>query len=141
MYSVAPVDGSCNALTASGNTSAQVRLVLVDDANQTATIDGQSVPFAAALAQARNADAVVVMAGTIAEEGADRATFADTTGKTLVDIGDDLDWYADRSNVIATVGGTNPAKNSNTVAMIKALMNAGPEMAKKTALVLKDNAA
>jgi len=140
VYSVAPVDGIRNALTAMGNTSAQVRLVLVDDANQTATIDGQSVPFAAALAQARDADAVVVMAGTIAEEGADRATFADTTGKTLVDIGDDLDWYADRSNVIATVGGTNPAKNSNTVAMIKALMNAAPEMAKKTSLVLKDNA-
>src|SRR4029078_1783114 len=113
VYSVAPVDGIRNALTASGNTSAQVRLVLVDDANQTATIDGQSVPFAAALAQARNADAVVVMPGTIAEEGADRATFADTTGKTLVDIGDDLDWHAGGANGIATAGGKN-AERINT---------------------------
>lgn len=139
-YSVRPAEGIRNALTALGNTAAQVRLVLVDDANQSATIDGKSVSFDAALAEARDADAVVVMAGTISEEGADRATFSDAKGTELVDIGDDLDWYADRSNVIATANGPNPAKNSNTVAMIKAIMNAGPAMSDKTSLVLKDSA-
>lgn len=139
-YSIDPVEGLQNTLKELGNTSAQVRLVLVDDANQSATIDGESVSFDAALAEAREADSVVIMAGTISEEGADRATFADDTGTQLVDIGDDLDWYADRSDRIATVSGSNPAKNSNTVAMIKAVMGASPEMNKKTALVLKDNA-
>jgi beta-glucosidase len=117
-----------------------VRLVLVDDANKTATIDGEDVTFEAALAEARDADAVVMMAGTISTEGADRVTFTDTTGRTRVDIGDDLDWYVDNSAAVATVDGTNPAKNSNTVAMIKAVMDASPTMAEKTTLVLKDNA-
>ena len=83
VYSVAPVDGLRNTLHALGNTTAQVRLVLVDDANQTATIDGQSVHLRRQRwPRRRDADAVVIMAGTIAEEGADRATFADTTGTT-----------------------------------------------------------
>lgn len=139
-YSVDPVEGLENTLEELGNTTARVRLVLVDDANQTATIDGEAVSFDTALAEAAGADSVVIMAGTISEEGADRATFADTTGTELVDIGDDLDWYAARSDAIATVGGTNQAKNSNTVAMIKAIMGASPSMVEKTALVLKDNA-
>jgi beta-glucosidase len=79
------------------------------------------------------------MAGTIAEEGADRVTFTDTSGTTRVAYGDNLDWYADKPNRIATVGGTNPARNSHTVAMIKAIMAASPSMPGKTALVLKDN--
>ncbi|GAA2722326.1 beta-glucosidase family protein [Cellulomonas aerilata] len=140
VYSVDPVEGLQNTLEELGNTTARVRLVLVDDANQTATIDGQAVSFDNALAEAAGADSVVIMAGTISEEGADRATFTDVTGTQLVDIGDDLDWYADNLSSIATVGGRNPAKNSNTVAMIKAFMGAGPAMADKTALVLKDNA-
>ncbi len=139
-YSVDPVEGLQNTLQEIGNSTAKVRLVLVDDANQTATIDGQESSFDDALTEAAAADSVVIMAGTIAEEGADRATFTDATGTEQVDIGDDLDWYADNSSQIATVSGTNPAKNSNTVAMIKSIMDASPEMNKKTALVLKDNA-
>lgn len=139
-YTVSPVEGVENVLTNLGATGAQVRLVLVDDANTTATIDGTATTFDAALATARDADAVIMMAGTISEEGADRATFTDTTGRTLTDIGDDLDWYVDRPNRIATVDGPNPAKNSNTVAMIKAVMAASPSMTEKTTLVLKDNA-
>jgi beta-glucosidase len=140
VYSVDPVEGLQNTLRELGNTTARVRLVLVDDANQSATIDGQAVSFQAALAEAAGADSVVIMAGTISEEGADRATFADATGTQLVDIGDDLDWYADNLTTIATVDGPNAAKNSNTVAMIKAVMGASPSMVGKTALVLKDNA-
>jgi beta-glucosidase len=81
-----------------------------------------------------------MMAGTISEEGADRATFTDTTGKERVEIGNNFDWYVDKSNTIATVDGENKAKNSNTVAMIKAVMDASPAMEEKTFLVLKDNA-
>jgi beta-glucosidase len=139
-YTVSPVEGLQNVLTNLGNTTAHVRLVLVDDANTTATIDGEQVAFDAALTAARDADAVVMMAGTISEEGADRATFTDKTGRTRTDIGDDLDWYVDKPNTIATVDGANAAKNSQTVAMIKAVMAASPAMAQKTTLVLKDNA-
>ena len=99
------------------------------------------------LAEAAKAEAVVMMAGTISEEGADRATFTATDGKALASgaaEGHGLDWYSDRSNVIATSGKNNTAKNSRTVAMIKAIVAAGSttpiEMARKSVLVLKDNA-
>lgn len=142
-YTVSPVEGLRNALGA----GATVRLVLVDDNNQGATIDGQPASFADALAAAGSADAVVIMAGTISEEGADRATFTDASGKQLASpaaIGDGLDWYAPRSNLIATTSGKNAVKTSRTTAMIAALLKApstsGKPMAAKTALVLKDNA-
>ncbi|NMR20974.1 beta-glucosidase [Cellulomonas fimi] len=138
-YTVAPVEGIQDVLANLGST-ADVRLVLVDDANTSATVDGVEVSFEAALAEAADADAVVVMAGTIAEEGADRTTFTDPTGQQRVEVGDNLDWYVDRPNTTATVAGTNMARNSNTVAMITAVMGASPTMAGKTALVLKDNA-
>ncbi|MHB1064093.1 MAG: beta-glucosidase family protein [Georgenia sp.] len=139
-YTVSPVEGIENVLSNLGNAGADVRLILVDDENTSATVDGEPVSFDAVLDEARAADAVVMMAGTISEEGADRATFTDTSGRTRVDIGDDLDWYVDRPNTIATVAGTNAAKNSQTVAMIKAVMDASPTMAEKATLVLKDNA-
>lgn len=139
-YEVTPAEGIRNALTQLGNSTATVRLVLVDDANQTATIDGAQVSFDAALAAARDADAVVVMAGTVSTEGADRATFTDATGSTLADVGDDLDWYTDNLAAVTTVNGPNRAKNSHTVAMIEAVMAAAPTMHEKTTLVLKDNA-
>lgn len=139
-YTVSPVEGIRNVLADLGNTTARVSSVLVDDKNVKATIDGAQTTFEAAMEQSRAADAVVIMAGTIAEEGADRATFSDATGRKLADLGDDLDWYADRLNSIATVDGPNAAKNSNTIAMIKAIMDASPEMPSKTTLVLKDNA-
>jgi len=154
-YTVAPVDGIKEALKSLGNAGASVQLILVDDANASATIDGVSVSFAQALATAAAADAVVLMAGTISEEGADRATTADGSslsslaiplapGATAAD-GSSLDWYAPASLTSpATASGTNGVKNSNTVAMVKAVMAAtsttAKSMVQKTALVLKDNA-
>jgi beta-glucosidase len=90
---------------------------------------------------AQGADAVIVMAGTISEEGADRATFTSTAGTALATSpadGSSLDWYAARpANIATTIASGNLAKNSGTVAMIKAIQAAAPT---KTALVLKDNA-
>jgi beta-glucosidase len=147
-YTVAPVNGIRNALKILGNSTATVKLILVDDANSAATIDSASTPFAAAMAAAAGADAVIVMAGTIAEEGADRATFTGTDGKILgagAAGGSSLDWYAARPSTIATTISTgNLAKSSNTVAMIQAIMAAvsttSRSMVQKTVLVLKDNA-
>ncbi|MEJ5978914.1 glycoside hydrolase family 3 C-terminal domain-containing protein [Novosphingobium sp. PS1R-30] len=151
-YSVTPVQGILNALKAKGNDEAAVRLVLVDDENRTATIDGVGAGFDAVLAEAAKADAVVLMAGTISEEGADRATFQLADGKVLAGKaaeGQGLDWYADRSDVIAVVDpGKNPravlAKNSQTLAMIKTVLGtrstSGTDMLRKAVLVLKDNA-
>lgn len=142
-YTVSPIEGLRGAL----GKSAVVKLILVDDANATATIDGQQVSFAEALAEAGKAEAVVVMAGTIAEEGADRATFTDTTGRRLAApaaVGSTLDWYAGRSNNIATSGEKNTARSSQTTAMLRAVLGArstsGKPMAAKSVLVLKDNA-
>jgi len=141
-YTVSPIEGLRGTLG-----GAAVRLILVDDANATATIDGKPVTFATALTESGRADAVVVMAGTIAEEGADRATFDDANGHRLAAsaaLGSGLDWYAGRSNKIATSGESNSARNSQTTAMIEALLAApsttGRSMAAKTVLVLKDNA-
>jgi len=136
-YTVSPVAGLQNVLKRLGNASAQVSLVLVEDDNSN---------LAAAKAAAVQADAVVIMAGTISEEGADRATFANEKGvNKAISIGDDLDWYTPAPNMITSVIRTdgkalNPEGNSQTVAMIRGIMAAAPEMAKKTALVLKDNA-
>lgn len=142
-YTVSPIEGLRGAL---GNPNA-VKLILVDDANATATIDGKQVSFADALAEAAKAEAVVMMAGTIAEEGADRATFTDPSGHQLAapaSLGSTLDWYAGRSNNIATAGANNTARNSQTTAMLEAVLNArstsGKPMAAKSVLVLKDNA-
>lgn len=154
-YTVTPVDGIKNMLKSLGNTTATVQLILVDDSNTSATIDGAAKTFAQASAAAAGADAVILMAGTISEEGADRATTKD--GSTLSSVtvplapgasaadGSSLDWYVDGSLTSpATASGANAVKNSNTVAMIKAIMNlastTGKAMAQKTTLVLKDNA-
>jgi beta-glucosidase len=160
--SVSPVDGLRSALRELGNGAAQVKLVLVDDANASATIDGVPAPFATVLAEAGAADAVVLMAGTVSEEGADRATFAAANGQALAApaaAGSGLDWYADRSDVLAVAtaeAAANPinslggptratvARNSGTLAMVKAVLAArsttAKSMAQKTVLVLKDNA-
>lgn len=136
-YTVPPVDGIRNVIRSLGNSSAKVSLVLVDDDNGNLSL---------AQAAARNADAVVVMAGTISEEGADRATFANEKGvNAAITIGDGLDWYTPAPNVITSVERTdgkvlNPEKNSQTITMIKGIMASAPNMAAKTALVLKDNA-
>ena len=144
---VSPIEGLRSALAGFGNAQASVKLILVDDDDASATLDGRKVSFADALAAAAQADAVVMMAGTISEEGADRATFADVNGKQLAApaaIGGGLDWYAGRSNIIATSGETNPSTDSRTTAMISAVLAArstsGKPMAAKSVLVLKDNA-
>lgn len=154
-YTVSPVEGLKNALADFGNTDGKVTLILVDDENRTATIDGQSASFADVLAAAGMADSVLLMAGTISEEGADRATFTDQTGHELAlpaSAGNTLDWYAKRSNLLAVDDpeDASPEKrtvlthNSQTVAMIDAVLAAptqsGAPMASKTTLVLKDNA-
>lgn len=142
-YTVSPLEGLRSALGGKG----AVKLILVDDANQTATIDGRKASFAEALTEAAKADGVIMMAGTISEEGADRATFSDTSGKQLAApaaLGSGLDWYAGRSNNIATSGEKNTARNSQTTAMIAAVMAtrsiSGRAMNAKSVLVLKDNA-
>jgi beta-glucosidase len=157
-YTVGPIEGLQNALSELGNTKATVKLILVDDENSTATIDGRVVSFADAIAEAAKAEAVVMMAGTISEEGADRATFAAADGKKLAaaaSAGSSLDWYADRSDVIAVAdaaalkpasGNTRItlAKNSRTTAMIEAVLasrsSSSKPMSAKSVLVLKDNA-
>ncbi len=146
-YTVSPLEGLRGALAALGNAQASIKHILVDDENAYATINGQKVSFSDAVAQAASADAVVVMAGTISEEGADRATFTDVKGKALASpaaSGNGLDWYAGRSNIISTNGETNQSKNSHTTAMIEALLAArstnAKVMAAKTVLVLKDGA-
>jgi beta-glucosidase len=133
-YTVSPVDGLKDVLNALGNTSATVTLVTVKDDNS---------DLEAAREAAAAADAVIVMAGTIAEEGADRASFADATGLSMTALGDGLDWYVAKPNSISTAT-SNTGANSNTVAMIAGILGAtsttAKRMAAKTALVLKDNA-
>lgn len=147
-YTVAPVAGIAKALEELGNVTATVRLILVDDDNATATIDGRSGTFANVMAEASGADAVIVMAGTVSEEGADRASFTASNGLTLAAsaaAGSSLDWYVDLPNTIATVEARgNTPRNSNTVAMIRSILattsTTRRTMAAKTVLVLKDNA-
>ena len=143
-YTVAPAEGLREVFAAAGNPDVAVELALVDDANESATIDGAPASFAQVLAAAAGADAVVVMAGTLAEEGADRATFYDSAGTALVARGDSLDWYAPRPNAISFAGGDNVGRDSQTIAMIDRLLAVESITARathaKTALVLKDNA-
>ncbi|MBB3691800.1 beta-glucosidase [Sphingomonas sp. BK580] len=146
---VNPLDGLRAGLRATGRAGASVSLILVDDANRAATIDGAAVSFDAALARVAAADAVVVMAGTNAEEGADRASFTRKDGHELAQpaaAGLSLDWYVARPSAIATADGevANPARSSGTVAMLAAILAArsttAVAMPGKTVLVLKDNA-
>lgn len=144
-YTVAPLDGIKAALAAAGNTSATVKLILVDDANTSATIDGTAKTLAEAQAAIAGAESVIIMAGTISEEGADRATFTSTGGTLLADsaaAGNSLDWYT--SGKVSSIATSALAKNSGTVDMIKSIMSLSSTttktMAQKTALVLKDNA-
>ncbi|MBB3347136.1 beta-glucosidase [Sphingomonas sp. BK069] len=148
-YTVTPIDGLRAGLRAAGRADAAVSLILVDDANRTATIDGKVGAFDAALTRIAAADAVVVMAGTNAEEGADRASFTRKDGHELAQpaaAGLSLDWYVAKPSAIATADGepANPAASSGTVAMLAAILAArsttAAAMPAKTVLVLKDNA-
>ncbi len=133
-YTVSPRDGLQDVLAARGNRDATVTLVTVKDDNS---------DLDAAVAAAAAADVVVIMAGTISEEGADRATFADSTGDSVTATGEGLDWYVARPSTLSTTTSNAPG-NSQTIAMIKGILGGvsktAKPMARKTALVLKDNA-
>jgi beta-glucosidase len=136
-YTVSPTEGIQNVLKELGNTDASVELILIDDNN------GNLADYADRI---RSAEAVIIMAGTIAEEGADRATFEDQRGLGRASaIGDNLDWYTDHPNQITSLTRTdekplNPEKNSGTLDMIEQIMAMSEEMSAKTALVMKNNA-
>jgi beta-glucosidase len=143
-YTIAPAEGLRNVFARSGNASVEVQLALVDDMNRSATLDGRAVGLGDVLKAATSADAVVVLAGTVAEEGADRATFADQSGARLTARGDSLDWYAPMPKATSFDGGDNAGRDSRTIAMIDRLLGVKSTTARpmhaKTALVLKDNA-
>jgi beta-glucosidase len=108
LYTVKPLQGMQNTLQAMGS-DAEVTLVIVDEDNSN---------LAQAVAAAKAADAVVIMAGTLSEEGKDRRGIS-------LDAGDLVHVFKDQYI------------NTNQTAMIKAVAAANPS---KTALVLKDNA-
>ena len=126
-YTVSPLAGLEGALEGFSQ-GGRVSLFLIDDAN------GNLAP---ALEAAKAADAVIIMAGTIAEENADRATFETDQGVGVpVALGEGLDWYAGKPNRISSVvhrdeAQLNPGRNSRTLAMIEAVMSAGPSMGQK----------
>jgi beta-glucosidase len=90
LRTVTPLQGMKNALAAAGST-ATATLTVVDSANAN---------LAAAIAAARAADVVIVMAGTISEEGRDRPSIA---------LG------AEQDSMIAAVAAANP----RTVVVLK----------------------
>jgi beta-glucosidase len=143
-YTVTPLDGLRKAYAQAGNAAVVVQLALVDDANQGATLDGEAVGIDAVLQAAAEADAVVMMAGTVAEEGADRASFNNREGALMTARGDSLDWYAPQPKAISFQGGDNAGRDSRTITMIDRLLQVRSSTARstaaKTALVLKDNA-
>ncbi|CAB3656544.1 beta-glucosidase family protein [Paraburkholderia rhynchosiae] len=135
LYTVSPLQGMQDVLASLGNSTAKVHLVLVDDTNTNATIDGASSTFAAVQTLIASADAVVVMAGSISEEGADQATFTDASGLSVDPDKylNTLDWYGPKASSLTTTG---TVKSSNTLAMVQSIVATN----KKTVLVLKDNA-
>jgi beta-glucosidase len=114
LYTVKPLMGMKNTLKAMGS-SAEVTLVVVNEDNSNLN---------EAVAAAKTADAVVIMAGTLAEEGHDRAGIS-------LDSGDRVG-----ASILAMSSGENLI-NKNQNEMIKVIAAANPN---KTVLVLKDNA-
>ncbi|MEH6556277.1 MAG: glycoside hydrolase family 3 C-terminal domain-containing protein [Oceanicoccus sp.] len=114
LYTVKPLQGLKNTLTAIGS-SAKVTLVVVNEDNS--NLDE-------AVAAARLADAVVIMAGTLAEEGNDRAGIS-------LDSGDQV------GTALQAMSAGSKLINRNQIEMITMVTAANPT---KTALVLKDNA-
>jgi beta-glucosidase len=168
-YTVSPVEGIANALGTSVGSN-KVRLILVDDTNSLASVNGAAMTYE----QARdvhinnaNNKAVIIIAGTIAEESGDRGTVYYTTSMggggssaydnycgfmptcTVTALGWDadpalhpkngmtLDWYS------STGPGTQTRKAetraSGTQAMIDDIMTTG-DLKDRAVLVLKDNA-
>jgi beta-glucosidase len=165
-YTVSPVDGIADGFGVSLN-SGKVKLILVDDDNHRASVNGIPMLFSEAIANHINQDqnkAIIIMAGTIAEEGGDRATITTTItglppgypesycpnipGCAMTGFGADpdnpavsglsLDWYTKGSPASATP----PADtgNNRTMEMIDAIFAANASLKDRTVLVLKDNA-
>ena len=107
LYTVTPLEGIRNTLSALGS-DAKVDFIAVNEEN--GNLDE-------AVAAAKAADAVIIMGGTLAEEGRDRLGIS-------LDAGD-------------YVNTTKTYINQNQTAMISAVAAANPS---KTVLVLKDNA-
>jgi beta-glucosidase len=80
-YSVKPVEGIADALGVSVGSN-KIRLILVDDSNYLVSVNGVPMSFADAMnnhINQTNNKAIIIMAGTIAEEGGDRGTVYYTT--------------------------------------------------------------
>jgi beta-glucosidase len=114
LYTVKPLQGMKNTLTDIGS-SAEAMLVVVNEDNS--NLDE-------AVAAARAADAVIIMAGTLAEEGNDRAGIS-------LDSGDQV------GTALQAMSAGSKLINKNQIEMITTVTAANPT---KTALVLKDNA-
>ncbi|GHU26163.1 hypothetical protein AGMMS50256_02730 [Betaproteobacteria bacterium] len=166
-YTVAPVEGIANALGVSVG-SDKVRLILVDDTNTLASVNGRPMTYEQALNDHINKaanKAIILMAGTIAEEGGDNGTvdFSTSFGAmglpdsycgfsaacTVTSIGWDvdpafhprngmtLDWYSNTGPGSQTKKANT--RSSGTQAMIDDIMNTG-DLKDRAVLVLKDNA-
>ncbi|MEC5387478.1 glycoside hydrolase family 3 N-terminal domain-containing protein [Uliginosibacterium sp. H3] len=165
-YTVTPVAGIANALGVSVGSS-KVRLILVDDSNTLASVNGVPMTYADAIANHINQSAnkaIIFMVGTIAEEGGDRGTVSYTTSFpsaqesfcgfvltcAVTNIGWDsdplyhpkdgmtLDWYSASGPGVMTKKVN--ARSSGTQAMIDNIMAANASLKDRTVLVLKDNA-
>jgi beta-glucosidase len=166
-YTVSPAEGIAAALGTNAGSN-KVRLILVDDDNNLASVNGAAMSFADAISNHinnANNKAVIIMVGTIAEEGGDRGTVSFSTNLdafgmgaycgfvaqcNVTSIGWDsdpayhpsngmsLDWYSASGPGVQTKKAAT--KNSRTMDMIDAIMAADPVLKDRTVLVLKDNA-
>ncbi|MDR0578369.1 MAG: glycoside hydrolase family 3 C-terminal domain-containing protein [Candidatus Accumulibacter sp.] len=166
-YTVTPAEGIAKALGVSVGSN-KVRLILVDDDNNLASVNGAAMTFAQAMTDHIDKPAnkaVIIMAGTIAEEGGDRGTVYFRTSLSgtpyenycgfmgdacqITEIGFDsdpayhpgngmtLDWYAAGGPGVQTLKAAT--RSSKTQAMIDTIMGTG-NLKDRAVLVLKDNA-
>lgn len=147
-YTVSPIDGIADGFGVSLN-SGKVKLILVDDNNQWASVNGEPMLFADVITNYINKTtnkAIIIMAGTIAEEGGDRGTVLSGTNTLGWDPdpafhpknGMTLDWYAGGGPQAVT--SKAQTKNNHTMDMIDAIFAADASLKDRTVLVLKDNA-
>ncbi len=114
LYTVKPLQGMKNTLRAIGS-SAEVTLIVVNEDNSN---------LEEAVVAAQSAGAVVIMAGTLAEEGNDRAGIS-------LDSGDRV------GHALQAMSAGSKLINKNQVEMITTVTAANAE---NTVLILKDNA-
>jgi beta-glucosidase len=170
-YSVSPEQGLADGFGVSLN-SGKIRLILVDDENINASVNGVPTSFAEAIARHVNNEhnvAIIIMAGTIAEEGGDRSTVKMVTSPPpgypsyICDVApsycimESFGWddEATTNPLFHPAGGMtldwyagNPAAtpqksgthDNGTMAMIDRIWAANATLKDRTVLVLKDNA-